>query len=157
MKTSKLVIIILAAVIGSLAAGGAAAWYLLPRNQAADSGETEKAPPPPPKTDLRANKYVSLEKVIVMLQSEDDPVPHYLALDVVFTTPEKESKVMQDQLPLLRSVTVETLSGLSMQAAQALSVPELASLLNGAYRAVYANDLKGTPFTDAKIGKLIIE
>lgn len=154
MKTSKLVTIILAAVVGSLAAGSAAAWYLLPRLQGGDSAA---AAPQSRKTDLRSNKYVSLEKVIVMLHAPEDPVPHYLAVDVVFTTPEKEAKIMQDQLPLLRSVTVEALSGLPMQTAQGLTVPQLAEQLNTAYKAVYANDRKGSPFTEAKIAKLIIE
>lgn len=153
MKTSKLMIGVALVGLLSVGAGGAATWWFL-RPQTAAAAVT----PAPAVTDTRAYKYVSLDKVIVMLRNTaGEPVSHYLALDLVFMSPVESEKVTRDHLPLLRSVTVKALSELSMEKASHLTVDELTQLINDAYTQTYANDRAGKPFAEAMIGKLIIE
>lgn len=155
MKTSR--IILLSAAIGlfCVSAGGATTWWLL-KQQAAPAAAAENAPGKV--VDTRAFKYVSLDKVIVMLRNTaGEPVSHYLALDLVFMTPTESERVTRDHLPLLRSVTVKALSQLTMDTASHLSVEQLTAQINDAYVQTYADDPRGKPFAEAMIGKLIIE
>lgn len=156
MKTSR--VILLSAVIGlfCVSAGGATTWWMLKQQGAVPDVAHE---PVVQKTiDTRAFKYVSLDKVIVMLRNgAGEPVSHYLALDLVFMTPIESERVTRDHLPLLRSVAVKSLSELTMETASRLSVEELSTRINEAYESAYASDPKGKPFTEAMIGKLIIE
>ncbi len=93
-----------------------------------------------------------------MLRSvSGDPMSHYLALDLVFVTPIEAEKITKDHLPLLRSVTVEELSELTLQSASRLTVEELSARINEAFTRTYAGDVDGKPFVEAMIGKLIIE
>lgn len=133
----------------ALTAGGAGTWWLL-----GHPGWT----PAPPSEDTRAYKYLSLEKIIVMLRKADgEAASHYLAVDLVFKTPSESEKVTRDHLPLLRSVTVKALSNITMEDARRATVDELTRRINAAFAEVYANDRAGKPFAEAMIGKLIIE
>ncbi|HMN43147.1 MAG TPA: flagellar basal body-associated FliL family protein [Povalibacter sp.] len=157
MKTSRLIIVVALVGLFSVSAGGATTWWMLKNRGAPPAGAPPEAAPKTV-TDTRAFKYVSLEKVIVMLRNKaGEPVSHYLALDLVFMTPTESERVTRDHLPLLRSVTVKELSQLTMETASHLSVEELTGRINQAYQQTYADDPAGMPFAEAMIGKLIIE
>lgn len=151
-KTQRIVMFVLAGVL-TAGAGGAAAWYALQQQGGGDAAPQRK-----PVSDKDAPRYVSLEKVIVMLRREaGDNVSHYLAVDLVFKTPHDQEKATKDQLPLLRSVAVRALASLNPAQAGAMSVDEIAAQIEKAYDESYAADQRDKPFSDVMIGKLIIE
>jgi len=156
MKTSRLIAVIAVAGLLCIGAGGGVMWWVLQRPaQASQAQGQAKAAV---MTDTRAYAYVSLDKVIVMLRNvAGEPVSHYLALDVVFMTPAGSERTTRAHLPLLRSVTVNALSELTMQVASRLTVEELTQQINEAYSQAYANDRGGKPFAEAMISRLIIE
>ena len=170
MKTRGVVTIAVLAAVGAVALGATGAvWVVqhpdeLPQvsfgrpakssgAKAADARQDE------PVTDSRAFKYVSLEKVIVMLRKPDGAAAdeHYMSIDLVFPTPAENEGVTREQLPLLRSVAVQTLSKLTADAADHASIDDIGSQINEAYDQTYAHDRHGKPFADVKIAKLIVE
>jgi flagellar FliL protein len=157
MKTSKLILVVMAASLLSLGLGGAGAWWLV-KSSLAKSVDPATEEPVVEIVDTRAFRYVSLDKIIVMLRNNaGEPVSHYLALDLVFSTPEDAEGTTRAHLPLLRSIAVSALSKLTVQSAGALTVEELSQRINDAYTEAYANDPAGKPFSRAMISKLIIE
>ncbi|NCT85677.1 MAG: flagellar basal body protein [Comamonadaceae bacterium] len=155
-KLKLIAVIVLVGLLAAAAAGGAVWWTL---GQRAPQGETPEAAAPEddgkPAPDY---KYVTLEKVLVMLRgSEGASVPHYLAMDVVFKALPEQEKRTKEHLPLLRTVAVKALSAYSLESARAMTVPEFAEALNKAYRDSYAAERREAPFAEALIGKLIIE
>ncbi len=103
-------------------------------------------------------KYLTVDKVIVMLRrAPGDNVSHYLSADLVVATPVKQEKEAKEHLPLLRSVAVRQLSGLSMEKAQAMTIDQFAEELNKAYETTYEEEGREQPFKEVMIGKLIIE
>jgi flagellar FliL protein len=147
---------LLAALLAGLlmvAAGAAGAWWLLRPNAA-----TAQAEKKPEKAAVRDAKYVSLDKVIVMLRSRDgEPVSRYMSIDLVFKTEAKTEKLVREQLPLLRSIAVRFLSSYTMDKASLATVEELTTDISRAYAESYAHDDSPQPFIDVMIGKLIIE
>lgn len=134
--------------------GGGAWWWLKGRTPAAD---TEQAPAKPV-YDKQEYKYISLDKVIVMLRGQSgEPMAHYLAVDLVFKAPAEKERTVKEHLPLLRSVAVSALSTYPLEKAAKMSIEELAAEINAAYQASYERDRKEQPFVEALIGKLIIE
>jgi len=155
----KLKLIAVIALVGLLAAAaaGAGVWWAL--GARAPQGDTPEAAAPAddgkPAPDY---KYVTLEKVLVMLRSnEGASVPHYMAVDVVFKTLPEQEKRAKEHLPLLRTVAVKALSAYTLEGARAMTVPEFAEVLNKAYQGSYAVERREAPFAEALIGKLIIE
>lgn len=152
MKKTKWVVVCLVAGTLALTAGAAAAFWTLGARAGAEADAAAA------EIDTRAYKYLNLDKVIVMLRKADGEVAsHYLAVDLVLKTPNEAERVARDHLPLLRSVTVKALSNITMEEASRASVDDLTSLINAAFVQTYANDREGKPFTEALIGKLIIE
>jgi flagellar protein FliL len=150
-KTKLLVVGVLAGVLIA-SAGGAAAWWGLRATQPGTGGE------PRPVAEKHPPKYVSLEKVIVMLRrASGDPMSHYLAVDLVFKTFDKQEKVTREHLPMLRSVAVRALSTLTPAQAGSMSIDQLAEEVKRAYSESYAAEQREQPFSDVMIGKLIIE
>lgn len=134
---------------------GATWWFMKGGNGSAIA--TAEAEPAPEKDDT-VYKYVSLDKVIVMLRgTEGEPAPHYLAVDLVFKSPEDDERTTRENLPFLRSVAVKELSTLTMDGASKMTVDELTSTVNRAYTDRYAKDGATRPFVDVMIGKLIVE
>ncbi|MET3131980.1 flagellar FliL protein [Oxalobacteraceae bacterium GrIS 1.11] len=157
-KNVKLILgFILVAVLGAGAAGGAL-WYL--QRQAGAAGAAvpaaamdEKAP-----TGKKARKYLTLEKVIVMLRrGPGDTESHYLSADLVITTTEEKEKQAKEHMPLLRSIAVKALARYPMAQAQNMTVEQFAEQINRAFDASYAKEKAEKPFTEVMIGKLIIE
>lgn len=153
MSKKKLIIILVAvAVLGAGAAGGAM-WFLAKPAKpgaAAEEVKPEKHEEP---------KYVTLEKVIVMLRRDGggDGNSHYLSVDLVLTTSEKKEKLTKEHLPLLRSIAVKALSTYTMDKAAEMSVDQMASLIGKAFEEHYAKEKSEKPFSEVMIGKLIIE
>lgn len=148
----------LAALLLAVGAGGAVWWKMSRAAAAATAGEAEgeeRKAPPKPAPDY---KYVTLDKVLVMLRGRSgDSVSHYMAVDVVFKALPEQEKRTKEHLPLLRTVAVKALSSYTVEAAQGMTVVEFAEVLNKAYKASYAAEHREPPFAEALIGKLIIE
>ncbi|WP_326536803.1 flagellar basal body-associated FliL family protein [Pseudorhodoferax sp.] len=151
MTKGKLIAMIAAAVLLTAGAAGGGFWWWQSRH-----ATTAKAPPPPKPSTFR---YVTLDKIIVMLRSQaGDPLAHYMAVDVVFKADDAvKEKAVKDQLPLLRSVTVKALSEYTLDKASALTIEQLTTEVNAAYKARYTADDIEQPFAEALISKLIIE
>ena len=158
MSFGKIVAALLGVAIVAVGVGAGAAWWMMKGGSAITSAEAAPVPEEAPPVDDRVYKYVSLEKVIVMLRGvEGEPAPHYLALDLVFKTPEKQERIAREQLPLLRSVAVQELSTLTMDRAGKMTVEELTATMKQAFTDRYARDRQERPFVDVMIGKLIVE
>jgi flagellar protein FliL len=103
-------------------------------------------------------KYVTLDNVIVMLRrAPNESTAHYLSASLVVATSEEKTKEAKDHLPLLRSLTVQELSHLTVADATSLTVPELTTQLNKTFDARYDKDGLDKPFSTVMLGKLIIE
>src|SRR3712207_5375799 len=115
--------LILAVALVSMAAAGGAVWYLGQKKEPA--AVDEQAAQEKPAADPKKYKYVSVEKVIVMLRAEQgeqadpgtpaNPARHYLATDLVFKSPLDQEKTVKEQVPLLRSIAVRALSSYSFE------------------------------------------
>lgn len=154
MKKSRQLIAAALAGVLLVAAGGGVSWWWLQRQALAAEGTAKVKPD----YDKQEYKYVSLDKVIVMLRSQaGEPLSHYLAVDLVFKTPLEKERVAKEHLPLLRSVTVMALSAYPLDKASSMTIEQLAADLNQAYQASYERDNREQPFVEALISKLIIE
>ena len=103
-------------------------------------------------------KYVTLDKVIVMLRrSPEDSDTHYLSTDLVLSTEVAKEKETKENLPLLRSLAVRTLSAYTMKEAAGMTVEQYAEELNKSFDANYEHEHTEKPFVQVMIGKLIIE
>ncbi|WP_129649248.1 flagellar basal body-associated FliL family protein [Peristeroidobacter agariperforans] len=158
MSFGKIVAALLGVTVLALGLGAGATWWFVKGGAAISTADASVPKEEEPEIDDRVFKYVSLEKVIVMLRGvEGEPAPHYLALDLVFKTPEEEEKIAREQLPLLRSVAVKELSTLTMDRAGKMTVEELTAQMTKAFADRYAQDRAERPFVDVMIGKLIVE
>ncbi|MFL6675091.1 MAG: flagellar basal body-associated FliL family protein [Massilia sp.] len=138
----------------SAAAAGATAWWLLPKPQAVGH-EPKKLEAD---ADKKALKYITLDKVIVMLRrGPNETEAHYMSADLVLATPLDKERHTKEHLPLLRSIAVRALSGYTMAAASQMTVEQFAEQLNKTFNASYAKDRIEKPFSEVMIGKLIIE
>jgi flagellar protein FliL len=156
-KMKLIVAFVFVAITGALVAGSAVWWLYLSKPAAAAAGhasaEFEAAP-----TGKKAHKYLTLEKVIVMLRrNPGDSATHYMSTDIVITTSEEKEKQAKEHLPLLRSIAVKSLAAYSIDKAEAMTVDQFADLLNRAFEASYVSQRAEKPFSEVMIGKLIIE
>lgn len=135
----------------------AAVWFMKPAGTVPGlSSATAAANKPAP--DKKQYKYVSLEKVIVMLRSPAGQTPsHYLGVDLVFKAPLEKEKEVKEQLPLLRSIAVKTLSGYGVEKASGTTVDQLTSDLAIAYDETYVATNREKPFSEVMIAKFIVE
>jgi flagellar FliL protein len=153
-KTTKIVLALAGvAVLGAAAAAGVMWRSSQAHAPAAAAAAAAKELPP-----KKPSKYVTLDKVIVMLRrAPNETEAHYLAAELVLATDEEKEKTTKEHLPFLRSLTVSALSGYTMQSASALTVEQYAQLLNKSFNASYAKERMEKPFHEVMIGKLIIE
>jgi flagellar FliL protein len=151
-KTTKIILTLAGmAILGAAAAAGV--MWRSNQSPAATTAAASKELPP-----KRSSKYVTLDKVIVMLRrAPNEAEAHYLAAELVLATDEEKEKMTKEHLPFLRSLTVSALSGYTMQSASALTVEQYAQLLNKSFNASYAKERMEKPFHEVMIGKLIIE
>jgi flagellar FliL protein len=158
MSKTKTIIAIAGAVIIAAGAAGGAVWWFMPKPAAA-AGAQAKAPAEAGKQkDGKPVKYVTLEKVIVMLRrGPNEADTHYLSADLVLATDPKREKEAKENLPLLRSLAVRTLSSYTMAEASGMTVEKYAEQLNHSFNADYERTHTEKPFEEVMIGKLIIE
>jgi flagellar protein FliL len=152
----KMITALAGAVLVSATAAGGAVWWFMPK-PVAPAGAAAKVEEEKPK-DGKPLKYVTLEKVIVMLRRPTpDADMHYLSTDLVLSTDPGREKETKENLPLLRSLAVSTLSAYTMAEASGMTVEQYAEALNKSFDANYAHDHAEKPFVHVMIGKLIIE
>jgi len=158
MKNMKIIIaFVLVAVFGAAVAGGAV-WYMSRGNDAVADSKDKKAVKKEDKKSDQPPKYLTVDKVVIMLKRQPaDAVTHYLSADLVVATDAKREKEAKEDLPMLRSVAVRTLSALPMATAQVMTIDQFAAELNKAFEAAYADQGRDKPFSEVMIGKLIIE
>lgn len=155
MNTKLVIALVGVLLLGGGVAGGAV-WYLGKQASAGTEGKAVKHEEV--KADTAPPKYITVEKVIVMLRrAEGETVTHYLSADLVVATTAKQEKECKEHLPLLRSVAVKALSALPMQKAASMSIDQFADELNKAFDETYAKDKRERPFSEVMIGKLILE
>jgi len=153
--SKKTIIAIVGAVILSAAGAGGAVWWFMPKPAAAAGAEKKEAEKP---KEAKPMKYVTLDKVIVMLRrGPDETEAHYLSTDLVLATEHAKEKETKENLPLIRSLAVRTLSSYTMAEASNMTVDKYAEKLNHAFDANYEHEHTEKPFAEVMIGKLIIE
>lgn len=111
-----------------------------------------------PVKELAPAKYVTLNNVIVMLhRAPSESRAHYLSASLVVATSEENLKETKDNLPFLRSLTVQELSSLTAADATGMTVPEMTAQLNKSFDARYERGGLAKPFSTVMLGKLIVE
>jgi flagellar FliL protein len=155
MKTTTTILAFAGVALLSAALAGGAMWrYGHAPAANANASAASKQPLPPKKP----TKYVTLDKVIVMLRrAPGDTEAHYLAAELVLATSEEKERQTKEHLPLLRSLAVRALSGFALPVASSMTVEQYADLLNRSFDASYARERLEKPFSEVMIGKLIIE
>jgi flagellar FliL protein len=127
----------------------------MPKPAAAANTEKKQADKP---KEGKPVKYVTLDKVIVMLRrGPNEAESHYLSTDLVLATEPDKEKETKENLPLLRSLAVRTLSSFTMAEASTMTVEKYAEQLNRSFNADYERTHTEKPFAEVMIGKLIIE
>lgn len=151
---AKLIAAFLGVALLAAGAAGGAMWYLAP----AQSGNAAAAEAPKKAPEKKPTKYVTLDKVIVMLRrAPNEAAAHYLSVDLVLATSVEQEKEAKEHLPLLRSIVVSSLSTHTLAEANAMTVDQYAALLNQTFNANYEKENHEKPFSEVMIGKLIIE
>jgi len=150
---AKLIIAFAGVALAAAAAAGGAMWYMKPAPAAAAGAVAAKPAP-----EKKLTKYVTLDKVIVMLRrAPNEAAAHYLSVDLVLATAPEDEKTTKEHLPLLRSIAVSALSARTMAEASAMTVDQYAAELNKTFSASYDKDNQIKPFSEVMVGKLIIE
>ena len=160
MKNKKTLLMLAFALVLVVVAGlaGGGVWWWQQRQATAQHANGTDKPTPEAKADAHVYKYITLDKVIVMLRgTAGQPVTHYLAVDLVFKTRAEQEKTVKEHLPLLRSVAVRSLSAYTMDKAGLMTIDQFATDINKAFSESYQREQRDKPFTEAMIGKLIIE
>lgn len=135
----------------------AAVWFLKPSGTLPGLTTATASPSKPP-LDKKQYKYISLDKVIVMLRGRaGEPPSHYLGVDLVFKATVEKEKEVKEQLPLLRSIAVKKLSNYGVDKASGLTVEQLTSDLTIAYDESYAASNREKPFSEVMLAKFIVE
>ena len=157
MKLSSMLAFAGVALLSAAVAGGAMWWY--GPHDAVPAGAAAAATAEPAIDEDRAPaKYITLDKVIVMLKrNEGDTQAHYISTDLVLATTEENEKKAKEHLPMLRTVAVRALSSYALKEASAMTVEQFAERLNTSFEATYAAEKTEKPFSEVMIGKLIIE
>jgi flagellar FliL protein len=162
MNKKVIIALALVAVVGAAVAGGAV-WYMSKGDaeHAEESKDTKDSKKKPKKEEKKSElppKYLTVDKVVVMLKHEpSDTVTHYLSADLVVATDAKREKETKENLPLLRSVAVKTLSNLPMASARVMTIDQFAGELNKAFDHAFEEEGREKPFDEVMIGKLIVE
>jgi len=150
---AKLIIAFAGVALAAAAAAGGAMWYMKPAPAAAPGAVAAKPAP-----EKKLTKYVTLDKVIVMLRrSPSEQAAHYLSVDLVLATSPEDEKTAKEHLPLLRTIAVSALSSRTLAEASSMTVDQYAAELNKTFNASYEKENNVKPFTEVMIGKLIIE
>lgn len=156
MKKSLVLVLVLAGVL-VLAAAAGGAWYKGWGPFAAHA-EQAGAPAARPVAPVPSERYVTLEKLVVMTRSDGaGGRPRYLAMDLVFAVADKDAASRTTaQLPLLRSVALRTLSARSADELRRMQVDQIAALLDEQYVQAYG-DPERMPFSQVMVARMMVE
>src|SRR5947209_2765064 len=99
---TKLMMAFAGVALASAAVAGGGAWWYASRPATAGAAAPKKV-----EVSNKPVKYVTLDKVIVMLRrGPNDTEAHYLSTDLVLATSDDKERQTKDNLPLLRSIAV---------------------------------------------------
>ena len=154
----KMIVGAFAVVLVAAGAAGGAMWWMKSQEAAPGAPLAAHAAPKKEKKSDKPVKYVTLDKVIVMLKrGPNEATTHYLSTDLVLATDEEGEKPTKEHLPLLRVLAVRALSAHTLAEASTMTVEQYAAQLNKTFDASYASDEREKPFGEVMIGKLIVE
>lgn len=156
MKSKTVVIFLVSMLLTLLLGGGGTYWWLQQQGGVAALSSPLREPvaaaePATPK------RYLTLDKIIVMLREAGQDELHYMSIDLVFRTDNEQQAQVKEQLPLLKSIAVRALSQLTRTQAAAMSVDQFQALLLQHYSQAYRKDQQPQPFSDVLVSKLIVE
>ena len=156
MKSKTVVIFAVSMLLTLLLGGGGTYWWLQQQGGVAalHSPLREPVAAAEPATPKR---YLTLDKIIVMLREAGQDELHYMSIDLVFRTDNEQQAQVKEQLPLLKSIAVRALSQLTRTQAAAMSVDQFQALLLQRYGEAYRKDQQPQPFSDVMVSKLIVE
>ncbi|AKE05347.1 flagellar basal body protein [Burkholderia sp. AU29985] len=134
-----------------MALGGAGAAVLLTGGQFGGTAAPKAA------ADVDTARYVSLDKLVVMLKADGAARPRYMSIDLVFTAAtEKSEKRVREQLPLLRALSYQALSEYSAADVLRMRPTDMSDRLNGAFAAAFGTE-EARPFTDVLVAKVMVD
>ncbi|MCP9758627.1 flagellar basal body-associated protein FliL [Aquitalea sp. S1-19] len=145
----SVVIGVVAALVAVLAGGGGMYFWM------GTSTHAKAAEPAAPV--VKDGRFVSLDKVIVMLKGSEGASQQFMAIDLVFRTSDKQEAEVKAQLPFFRSIAVRSLSQLGAAQASSMSVDAFQQRLAQAYKTTFAGEGRAMPFSEVMVAKLIIE
>jgi len=156
MKSKTVVIFAVSMLLTLLLGGGGTYWWLQQQGGVAalHSPLREPVAAAEPATPKR---YLTLDKIIVMLREAGQDELHYMSIDLVFRTDNEQQAQVKEQLPWLKSIAVRALSQLTRTQAAAMSVDQFQALLLQRYGEAYRKDQQPQPFSDVMVSKLIVE
>lgn len=102
------------------------------------------------------SRFVTLDRLIVMLRAPEDARSQYLVLDLVFQTDSNREKLVKSQLPLLRSASYRALADYTVEDIRRMEVDQLAGVLQSAYDKIYGSHA-AVPFADVQIARQMLE
>ena len=143
---------VLALLIGGTAMAWMAKFGPFARNDHAEKViQPEQLAPTTPDS-----RFVTLDKLIVMLQPSESGRARYLVLDLVFQTDSSREKQVKSQLPLLRSASYRALSDYTAEDIRGMEVDKLAGVLQEAYDKAYGARAS-VPFSSVQIARQMLE
>ncbi|MDC7700682.1 flagellar basal body-associated FliL family protein [Vogesella indigofera] len=157
MKSKTVVIFLVSMLLTLLLGGGGTYWWLQQQGGAALSSPLREPVAAVAAEPATPKRYLTLDKIIVMLREARQDELHYMSIDLVFRTDNEQQAQVKEQLPLLKSIAVRALSQLTRTQAAAMSVDEFQALLLQHYSQAYRKDQQPQPFSDVLVSKLIVE
>lgn len=150
---NKVGLVVAAALVVCAATVGGAWWWV--QQQAAHNAASQKVAPV---IDMEQASYVTLEKIVVMLNSEAPRVRNfYLAADLVLRTDKIHEKAVRAELPMLKGVAVQALSRMQVEQARGMSMEEWSGLLQRELMGAYEEHPHLRLFDRVMVSRLIIE
>ena len=152
---SKVGVVVAAAALACAATAGGAWWWV--QQQTHQGAASQQAAPT---IDMSQASYVTLDKVVVMLRSQEQGARthnYYLAADLVLRTDKMHEKAVKAELPMLKGVAVQALSRMDVEQARSLGIEEWSALLQRELTAAYNDYPHLRLFDRVMVSRLIIE
>jgi len=108
-------------------------------------------------SDIETARYVSLDKLIVMLKGDGTVRPRYMSVDLVFTaSSESAEKRVRDRLPLLRALSYRALSQYTAAEIVQMRPDDMSARLKDAFSTAFGNE-ESRPFADVLVVKVMVD
>lgn len=144
--------VVSAAVLAICAAGGAWAYLSQHEGTAAPADKY---------------KYVGMEHIVVMLRessassavaaSSSCDEPHYVVMNLALKSSATGEAATREHALLLRSLTVDALSGYTLEQIRRMNLTEITVMINRAFTESYTHRHVEKPFETAMISQLLVE